>query len=259
MDNNSIFFKDVSLLVTHYNRTASLERLLTSFNKLHCQFEEIIVSDDGSNNENLLNLELLKEQIPFTLIKSATNKGLGNNINKGQDQVKTRYTLYVQEDFEPANDFPMHFKNGLDLIEERKDIDMIRFYGYYKYPYLTPLRNGYSEMNFKIWYLGYKKFYYYSDHPHLRRNNFFQKFGRYKEGVKGDKTEYQMMMTFLQNNGKAIFFNDYTELFIQKNTEEEPSTMKRDYWRESNNLFIKILREIYRYLKFNYDYLFTQY
>ena len=40
-------------------------------------------------------------------------------------------------------------------------------------------------MKFKIWYPGYKKFYAYSDHPHLRRSNFLEKFGRYSENTKG--------------------------------------------------------------------------
>jgi hypothetical protein len=95
----------------------------------------------------------------------------------------------------------------------------------------------------------------YSDHPHLRRSDFFQKFGRYIEGQKGDFTEYSMMMSFLKNNGKALFYKDFQNLFTQKNSESEPSTMKRENWRESNNFFLSQLRHLYRHLKFNFDYL----
>ena len=42
------FFKDVTLLVTHYNRSRSLEHLLESFLNINCLFEDIVVSDDGS-------------------------------------------------------------------------------------------------------------------------------------------------------------------------------------------------------------------
>jgi glycosyltransferase involved in cell wall biosynthesis len=252
-------FKDVTLLITHYNRSSSLERLLKSFKKLKCFFEDIIVSDDGSNEEHLIKIKSLQEILPFRLITAPVNKGLGNNINKGQDAVVTKYTLYVQEDFEPAEDFAEHFKDGLDIFYERNDLDMIRFYAYHDYPYLTPIRNGYSEMSFKIWYPGYKKFYYYSDHPHLRYSNFFQKFGMYKEGVNVDVAEYQMMMSFLQKKGKSIFYTDYKKLFYQKNSIEEPSTFKRNFLRESNNLIITGIREIYRHLKFNYNFLFNAY
>lgn len=55
------------------------------------------------------------------------------------------------------------------------------------------------------------------------------------EGRKGDVTEYGMMMSFLKNNGKAVFYKDYKDLFLQKNSEAEPSTMKRNVWRESDH------------------------
>src|SRR5690606_39124240 len=125
------------------------------------------------------------------------NKGLGNNINKGQDAVHTPFTLYVQEDFVPMDIFPDKFSVALQMMRERPELDLARFYAYFKYPYLRPLRDGFSAMRFNWWLPGYLKFYMYSDHPHLRRDNFFGRFGRYTEGVKGDVTEYRMMMSFL--------------------------------------------------------------
>jgi hypothetical protein len=64
-----------------------------------------------------------------------------------------------------------------------------------------------------------------------------------------------MMMSFLKNKGRALFYKDFTGLFIQKNSEAEPSTMKRNMWRESNNILITQLRHLYRHFKFNRDYL----
>jgi len=247
------FFDDVTLLVTHYNRSKSLERLLQSFKNLNCLFEDIVVSDDGSKPEHLNYITELQNSYAFRLILTPVNKGLGNNINKGQDAVKTKYTLYVQEDFEPAADFAFHFADAVNIMQEKPGLDMIRFYAYFKYPYLKPYRNGFSEMQFKWWLPGYKKFYYYSDHPHLRKSNFFEKFGRYPEGVKGDVTEYRMMMSFIKEKGKAMFYEDYKGLFFQKNSSDEPSTMKRNFWRENNNIFVHLLRETYRHFKFNYD------
>lgn len=253
------YFEEVTLLVTHYNRSSSLKRLLQSFANIHCRFGDIVVSDDGSKQEHLLELKAMAEQFSFRLITTPANAGLGNNINKGQDAVKTAYTLYVQEDFVPAPDFVEHFADALLILEEQKDIDVARFYAYFKYPYLTPIRKGFSAMHFGLLKPGYRKFYAYSDHPHLRRKNFFERFGRYTEGVKGDVTEYRMMLSFLQHKGKAIFYDDYTTLFEQKNSSTEPSTMKRNFWRESNHLLVDVLREVYRYVKFNFDYLFRQF
>jgi len=249
------FFEDVTLLITHYNRSQSLESLLISFRDLHCRFGDIVVSDDGSKPEHLEYLDHLKSKFSFNLITTPKNKGLGNNINKGQDAVKTPLTLYVQEDFTPTARFPESFGHAVGLMSGKPALDVVRFYAYFEYPYLKNPENGYYEIDFKIWKPGYQKFYIYSDHPHLRRTSFFQKFGRYIEGAKGDVTEYAMMMSFLKKNGKALFYKDFTGLFIQKNSESEPSTMKRNVWRESDNFFLTQMRHLYRHLKFNIDYL----
>lgn len=249
-------FEGVTLLITHYNRSSSLERLLQSFKALQCSFEDIVVSDDGSRKEHLDYIQQLQQSHPFRLVTTPKNKGLGNNINKGQDAITTFYTLYVQEDFVPQEIFPATFRHAVSFIKEDNSIDIVRFYAYFKYPYLKPFKEGFSEMVFKLWYPGYKKFYYYSDHPHLRRTNFFNKFGRYPEGLKVEATEYKMMMSFLKHKGKALFYEQYTELFDQRNSSEEPSTVRRNFWRESNNVLITLARHTYRYLRFNYDFLF---
>jgi glycosyltransferase involved in cell wall biosynthesis len=246
-------FKDVSLLITHYNRPKSLERLLSTFNMLECMFDEIIVSDDGSKSENQIALKDLQLKFNFKLIRSTKNMGLGNNVNKGQKAVTSAMTLYIQEDFVPTAMFPENFRNALNLMETNPDVDIIRLYAYYAYPYLEPYANGFSEMLIKPYYLNYTKIYYYSDHPHLRRSNFLEKFGDYQEGLAGDRTEYRMCLSFIQNNGKGLFYNKFKDLFVQENSEIEPSTMTRTNLTSSNNPFISALRYIYRQLKYNYD------
>lgn len=248
-------FPEITLLITHYNRSTSLERLLKAFSDLKCSFGDIVVSDDGSKPEHVAYIENLKGDYAFNLVTTPVNKGLGNNINKGQDAVKTPLTLYVQEDFTPASVFPESFADALAIMHRKPELDVMRFYAYFEYPYLKNPENGYYDMDFKIWKPGYRKFYAYSDHPHLRRNNFFERFGRYAEGEKGDVTEYRMMMSFLKNQGKAMFYKDFKGLFFQKNSESEPSTMKRNVWRESDQFLLTGMRHLYRHLKFNFDYL----
>lgn len=250
-----LHFEDITLLITHFNRTASLARELESFRNLGISFGDIVVSDDGSSADQLDKLKKMQEQHGFRLVTSPVNRGLGHNINKGQEAVRTMYTLYVQEDFVPQARFRTALPQALELLKE-DGLDMVRFYAYEKYPYLQPLAHGFSRMKFSPLLPGYKKYYYYSDHPHLRRSDFLKKFGRYAEGISGDQTEYRMMISFLKKRGKAAFYNDYTSLFVQVNSEEEPSTMKRNFWRESDNPVVTAMRHLYRHLKFNLDYLF---
>ena len=247
-------FDDISLLITHYNRSQSLKRLLQTFEQLGVAFAEIVVSDDCSDAEHQQAIKELQKQFTFRLVESPVNKGLGHNINKGQAVITTPYTLYVQEDFIPTDLFPNRLDQALELMKEDTTIDLMRFYAYIPYPYLKPKNDaGFSEMYLPFLGYRYKKIYQYSDHPHLRKTSFSTKFGAYREGVSGDKTEYQMCLSFLRNQGKGYFYNDFKTLFQQANSAEEPSTMTRSNWRNSSNFLIKVVRNVYRQLKYNYD------
>jgi glycosyltransferase involved in cell wall biosynthesis len=247
-------FENVTLLITHYNRSKSLERLLETFSRSGTSFYETLVSDDGSKPEHLDYLKHIQSRFGFKLLTTPKNRGLGNNINKGQDAVTTEFTLYVQEDFIVLDGFDKHFGNGLRIIEEDEDVDSVRFYSYSGYPNLKPFRDGFSEMIFKPWSLNLDKVTLYSDHPHLRRSNFLEKFGRYSETKSSDQTEYDMMISFLKKKNKAYLFAAYKSLFQPVNSAEEPSMVARNYWRNSDNVVISVARTLYRHLKFNYRY-----
>jgi hypothetical protein len=186
---------------------------------------------------------------------------LANNINKGQRAVKTPFTLYVQEDFIPTERFSQSLSDGLKLIKEDPEIDLVRFYAYRKHPYLKPLKNDFSRMEFHFWRPNAMQFNCYSDHPHLRRSSFLDKFGDYKEGIKSDRAEFKMAMSFVQHKGKAIIHNDYRDIFIQENSAAEPSQVARKKLKKqiqlSDSFLIKIARTVYRNVKFRMEYLFS--
>tara|TARA_R110002124_G_scaffold21401_1_gene82249 strand:- start:746 stop:1519 length:774 start_codon:yes stop_codon:yes gene_type:complete len=245
-------FPNVSLLITHYNRSESLERLLSSFQKLGIIFGKIVVSDDCSAQKHLDYIKQLHDKFQFELVSTPENKGLGNNINKGQDLIKTPYTLYVQEDFVPKELFSKVFSIALGFMEKDHNLDIVRFYAYFKYPKLIPFGQGFSEMKFSSWNFNHLKFYLYSDHPHLKRSNFREKFGRYAENCHPNKTEFSMCLNFLKYNASGLFYEEFTTVFDQKNSSHEPSTIGRAAWRTQNNVPVKSLRSFYlvfRYLK----------
>lgn len=246
-------FTDVTLLVTHYNRSASLERLLKSFKELNCNFGDIVVSDDGSEAKQLSHIKSIQDTYGFRLITTPVNKGLGNNINKGQEAVTTPYTLYIQEDFIPKTEFIPHFTDAFNMMQENGDLDMATLYSYAPYPYLKPYKLGFSEKIFKLspWYSNNLKFYLYGDHPHLRRSSFLKDFGRYEEGLNGDETEMQMSLSFIKNKGRCLFYDDHYGLLTQENSAEEPSTATfRKSRANSSSAPILAAKWIYSRLKF---------
>ena len=52
-------FPQITLLITHYNRSSSLERLLSTVKMLGLSFGDIVVSDDGSKPEHQEKLQFL--------------------------------------------------------------------------------------------------------------------------------------------------------------------------------------------------------
>jgi len=261
MSPDKLHFDKITLLVTHYNRSKSLERLLNAFKATNCSFFDIVVSDDGSKPEHVAYIKSLHDKFDFTLVTAPKNGGLGNNINKGQDAVRSEYTLYVQEDFVPLPGFEKPVADGLRIMEEDSATDTVRFYSYLNYTNLKPFRDGFSEMVFDPWSTNLDKFPLYSDHPHLRRSTFFTKFGRYAEGKNPEKTEFDMMISYLQHKGKGYLYNDYKSVFDQINTSSEPSTMnnERQSWRKGDGVLLDIVRKLYRQVLFNYALFFKKY
>ncbi|MEM7106958.1 MAG: glycosyltransferase [Bacteroidota bacterium] len=252
-------FNDVSLLITHYNRSESLRYLLKAVDDLKLQFGQIVISDDCSSIDHLKTIKSLAERYNAVLVTTEKNGGLGDNINKGQDKVTLPYTLYIQEDFRPKKSFIEPLQDALDFMQADSDLDLVRFYAYKPYPYLKPYGKGFSKMIFDLKLKGYGKFYAYSDHPHLRRSSFPQKFGKYKLGHNPEQTEYRMMMSYLQNNGQGLFYDNFKSLFEHMNSSDEPSTMKRNSIRRGNNPVVVQIRHLYRHLKFNANYVFSKY
>jgi glycosyltransferase involved in cell wall biosynthesis len=253
MDARINVFNEVTLLITHFNRSHSLERLLKAFENLNCVFGGIVVSDDCSEELHLNQLHKLSEKHNFKLVTTPKNGGLGNNINKGQDAITTDYTLYIQEDFIPKQAFVNHFRNALTIMKEDQLWDLITFYSYFPYPYMVPYKMGFSEKTFHTnpLYMNHLKFYLYGDHPHLRRTTFLDKFGRYPEGLNGDKTEMEMSLSFIRKKGKALFYNDHYELLEQANSTIEPSTASfRKSWTQSKSPFVLFIRWFYLKYKF---------
>ena len=98
------------------------------------------------------------------------------------------------------------------------------------------------------WYNNHLKFFYYSDHPHLKRRGFVEKFGPYKENCSGDKTEWAMCMSFLHNKGKGLYYDEGNCLFEHVNDANEPAQFRKES-TYSKLLDNKMTRSLYLNIK----------
>ena len=93
-------------------------------------------------------------------------------------------------------------------------------------------------MSFNRTHSSHIKFYCYSDHPHLRRSDFLEKFVRYIESVGVDLTEMDTALRFIQRGGQALFYDDFSSLFYHERTTAETSTRTKPSWRLSGDPLI---------------------
>ena len=127
---------DLSILITHYNRSEALKACLEAIDAVgfSCNYE-IVISDDGSNEAHLNHIKTLKYD---QLLSSEGNQGLTNNINKGLKACKGAYILYCQEDFLLSPQVACVLDECLDLLKNNV-LDMVRLTANYRFNYLKAL------------------------------------------------------------------------------------------------------------------------
>lgn len=184
---------DVSVLFITYNRSDLLEiahrsiRERMDFGTLHVEF---VVSDDASDPAHLS----LVRSLPFDKhLLSETNKGLGANTNKGIVATKGRYILQIQDDFEFVGARTILF-TALQIMQADRDVGIIQLtnetpsvpheerclvdgtrYWVFENDGIPQLRDSGARP--------------YSDRPHLKRRQFCEDVGTYKEGLRLDVME----------------------------------------------------------------------
>ena len=184
---------DVSVLFITYNRSDLLEIALRSirermdFGNFRVEF---IVSDDASDPAHLSRVRSL----PFDKhVLSAKNRGLGNNCNKGIANCSGEYILQIQDDFEFVGARTLLF-TALKIMQIDRDVGIIQLLN--ETPGLPhevrSLEDGTQYMVFendgiaKLWDTGARP---YSDRPHLKRRQFCNDVGPYREGMRLDVME----------------------------------------------------------------------
>jgi len=235
----------LSILITHYNRSAALKDCLEAIRTVDFPYEyEIVISDDGSTLEHLDNIKKFKYD---QLLLSKYNQGLTNNINKGLKACKGTYILYCQEDFLLDPQIALVLDDCMKLIE-RNVLDMIRLTANYKFNSLNKLTAQVSKIptfsidNFNI------NTFRYSDNPFITTISFYDKFGYYLEDVSGayGETEYAIRILKL---GARI---GITNKSLAKSNADSISVMKTFYpskKRKVNRILWRLARALRQHIE----------
>lgn len=107
----------VSLIIPAYNAKPHLERLLLSLPAGSCRPEQIIVIDNGSDDQTA---EFMRTHWPkIELIHNEINQGASFARNQGIDRAQGEYILLADCDVEFTDDFFIQLKDLLNRIPEK--------------------------------------------------------------------------------------------------------------------------------------------
>lgn len=189
----------LSILITHYNRPNALKKCLKAISDLNLHIPyEVVVSDDGSSQENQY---IIKSYEVNQLLLSEKNRGLAVSLNRGIKACKGDYLLYCQEDGIILPEIKKLLNECFEILDSGK-LDMIRLKANYVFSHLIKI----TEDIYRIPRFSFRNFnintFQYSDHPFITRVDFYSKYGFYLEGVSGPYGETEYAIRVLNTNAK---------------------------------------------------------
>lgn len=239
----------LSILITHYNRPEALKKCINTLRDFNFNINyEIVVSDDGSNIENI---EKLKDFQIDTLVTTKVNQGLAANINKGLKACIGANILYVQEDFLIDSKFNEVFLEGLVLLE-KGILDMVRYRANYVFSKLIKC----SDNIFRIPKFSFSNFnintFQYSDHPFLTTKTFYETYGYYLENTSVGYGETEFAIRIMKSTAKiGITKINYFHAIDVESTLGQGLYINKSKIRKKIKRFARALRQHFEWVLYN--------
>lgn len=210
----------ISVVFVTYNRADLLERTFLSMRTAIGAIglaAEYIVSDDASD----LSHQDIIARLPFDKkLIADRNQGLGANANKGVASASNEYILQVQDDCEFVGD-PSRLHDALRILEEDPRVGIVQLVSSMEAaveeecacpnkPSVRYVLFSNDQMD-RVRDSGLRP---YSDQPHIKRRQFCNDIGTYREGVRMTTMEldYQRRVAN-QNRWYVATFVDRNALF----------------------------------------------
>lgn len=242
--------KKLSVLITHYNRPKALQKCLEAILKLNFNcLIELVVSDDGSEPENLRAIQQL--QIDH-LVTTSKNQGLASNLNRGIKACTGDFIMYVQEDFIIKPEILNVLPESMDLISNGQ-LDMVRYRANYVFQHLIPV----SQHIFRIPRFSFKNFnintFQYSDNPFLTTRSFFESLDYFLENTSGPYGETEFAIRVLKSKAKiGIADKNYFAANTESSSVMVTTTIKRHSgFKRKLKRFARAVRQHVEWLCYN--------
>jgi len=228
--------ENVTILIVTFNRSQLLRRLVDSLTVCESVNSfKIICSDDCSNSYHRKKIDRMGFDQVLT---GLSNRGLGNNVNKGLLEVNSPYVLLLQDDWILVN--KNCIADAIKILDTDPSVGMIRFYGDPEgFPLVKKEINGLAYWVADHLSLEYKeslsntpRHRVYSDTPHLRRSTIHTTIvGYYSEngGMEECEMDYENRVDNQNHFFVAFLSGVRNDCFIHTGKDESFRTGKFRY------------------------------
>jgi glycosyltransferase involved in cell wall biosynthesis len=254
----------VSVVLVTYKRIELLRETINSFLATTTYPRsrlELILCDDGSSRA----IQKRMRSLPCdAFLMADRNQGMGSNTNKGLHAAKGDFVLQLQDDWRCVGP-PDFVEAALEVFAERPDVYMIRlrehaprtFESYRtrdgKVARVYPTRRALVEAGITLARVsdeGSEDLY--TDTPHIKRKEFHQILGFYREKMSMPQTESEFSRRFEAQTALQIASIEGYEVFIHTGESQSLNPVQRKIaWakRLNSNPMTRAAFRFYRTLK----------
>lgn len=109
-----LFNSSISCVITNYNHNKYINNTIKTVFEQSIKFDQVIVVDDGSNDNSLKTLNLLNKKYKFKLLKNKKNLGINLSFNKALRHIKTKFLFTMAMDDIYSKNLVKYFKSSLE-------------------------------------------------------------------------------------------------------------------------------------------------
>jgi len=121
----------ISVLIPVFNAEKYIERSLISIFNQSYQVDEVLIINDGSNDNSKKIISSWKKKLPIIYFENAKNMGVPFSLRKGIALCKGDIVFRIDSDDEWKEN---HVKNILLLMQRKKEAVLFASRAYYKFP-----------------------------------------------------------------------------------------------------------------------------
>ena len=105
-----LFNYSICCVITNYNHSKYINQTVRMVFKQSINFDQVIIVDDGSNDNSFKILKLLSRKYKFKLIQNKKNLGINYSFNKALKHVKTKFLFSMAMDDIYSKNLVKYFK-----------------------------------------------------------------------------------------------------------------------------------------------------